>query len=158
VRALLEQAKRAGLHTCVQTSGAVPEANLAAVLDVVDLFQFDLKHMGAEQHHALTGEGTERIHQSAAFLLEHGANVQFRMPLVPGVNDDASNLDAVAGFLLAHGVRALRLVPYQRLYLGKLAALGLAPKLPHLEPPSPAALRQATELFQRHGIAVFVDG
>ena len=158
VRALLEEAKGHGLHTCLQTSGAVPEANLAAVLGLVDLFQLDLKHMDSERHRQLTGAGTERIHRNAAFLLERGANVQFRMPLLPGVNDDEENLEEVADFLGEHGVRALRLVPYQRLYLGKYEALGLEPAARSIEPPSEVALQQVAGQFLRHGIAVAVDG
>lgn len=157
-RALLEEAKRHGLHTCLQTSGAVPEANLAAVLGLVDLFQFDLKHMNSARHQALTGAGTERIHQSAAFLLANGAQVQFRMPLLPGVNNDAKNLEQVADFLHSHGAKALRLVPYHRLYLDKYAALGLTPGTRNIEPPSPVALQQAAAHLMSHQIAVDVDG
>lgn len=161
VRALLVEAHRHGLHTCVQTSGAVPEENLAAVLDVVDLFQLDLKHMDPLRHQQLTGAGTERIHSNAAFLLAHGATVELRMPVLPGVNDDALNLDAVARFVNAHcaeGARALRLVPYHRLYLDKYAALGLTPRLDGLEVPSSAALRRVTEHLASRGIRGEVDG
>jgi len=156
VRALLEEAKRHGLHTCVQTCGAVPAANLAAVLRLVDLFQFDLKHMDSRRHRELTGAGTKRIHRNAAFLLEQGAQVQFRMPLVPGVNDDAENLGLLARFLVGHGVRALSLVPYHRLYLDKYEALGLTPGVQGLEPPSEMAIRQAVELLARQELAVEV--
>jgi len=156
--ALLEQAKEHGLHTCVQTSGAVPRAHLEAVLGLVDLFQLDLKHMHADTHRSLTQVGNERILDNARFLLERRANVQFRMPLVPSVNDDDENLDAVAAFLAAHGVHALRLVPYHRLYLDKYRALGLVPPLTGLEPPSPAELEHARTRLGRHDVAVEVDG
>lgn len=156
--ALLEEAKAHGLHTCLQTSGAVPTASLVAALGWVDLFQLDLKHMDTTRHRALTGAGNERIHHNIAFLLAEGAAVEIRLPLVPGVNHDPTNLEAVARFLTEHGVRALRLVPYQRLYLDKYTALGLVPPLPRIEPPTSAALEEVTERFQRHQIAVAVDG
>jgi len=158
VRALLEEAKRHGLHTCVQTSGAVPRANVAAVLGLVDLFQFDLKHMDPRRHRILTGAGTERIHENAVFLIEQGAEVQFRMPLLPGVNDDDENVDRVARFLLEHGVRELRLVPYHRLYLDKYEALGLRPGLAPLASATADDLSRTIERMARHGIAVAVDG
>jgi pyruvate formate lyase activating enzyme len=156
--ALLEEAKRHGLHTCVQTSGAVPEANLAAVLGLVDVFQLDLKHMSPRRHRELTGAGCERVHESAAFLLVCGAAVELRLPVIPGVNDDAENLDEVARFLLAHGVRALPLVPYHRLYLHKYAELGLEPAMRAVEPPSPAALVRVIARLLGHGIASTIDG
>lgn len=156
--ALLERAKEHGLHTCVQTSGAVPRAHLEAVLGLVDLFQLDLKHMRSDTHRSLTQVGNEHILDNARFLLAQRANVQFRMPLVPSVNDDDENLDAVAAFLAAHGVNALRLVPYHRLYLDKYRALGLVPPLTGLEPPTPAELEHASARLGRHGVSVEVDG
>lgn len=157
-RALLEEAKRHGLHTCVQTSCAVPEASIAAVLGLVDLFQVDLKHMSSVRHRELTGAGNERIHRNVGFLRDHGATVQFRMPLLPGVNDDAENLDEIARFVLGHGQCALRLVPYHRLYLDKYARLGLQPGLPALEPPSASVLERVTARLAHHGVTVQVDG
>lgn len=157
-RALLEEAKRHALHTCVQTSGAVPQASVAAVVGLVDLFQIDLKHMCSMRHRELTGAGNERVHRNIGFLLENGAAVQLRMPLLPGVNDDAENLDALARFVLDHSQCALRLVPYHRLYLDKYARLGLQPGLPALEPPSVSVLERVTARLAHHGVTVEVDG
>lgn len=155
-RALLELAKREGLHTCVQTAGAVPASALLEVLGLVDLFQLDLKHMSSDRHRALTGVGTERIHRNAELLLARGARVDFRVPLVPGINDDATNLESVADFLLAHGVSELHLVPYQRTYLGKYERLGMVARCASLEPPSPGAVHDAADRFRRRGLDVDV--
>ncbi len=156
-RALLEEAKRHGLHTCVQTAGAVPRSNLSAVLGLVDLFQFDLKHMDSGRHRSLTGAGNERILENAAFLIEQGAVVQFRMPVVPGINDGDANLDRLAQFLVRLGVHELRVVPYQRMYLGKYAALGLEPALRSVAPPSPDDLARLSGRMAQHDVAVAVD-
>lgn len=152
VRALLEEAKRHGLHTCVQTSGAVPSENVAAVLDLVDLFQFDLKHMNPERHRALTGATNDRILQNATLLVERGATVQFRTPLVPGLTDDEENLSTLARFLAGLGVTTLELVPYHRLYLNKYATLGLRPPREDPEPPTPAERQRATDQLKHHGV------
>jgi len=159
VRALLAAAREAGLHTCVQTSAAVPRVHLEAVLDLVDLFQVDLKHMSPRRHQELTGVGTARIHANARFLLARAA-VEVRMPVLPGINDEARNLAATARFVVAHcptGARTLHLVPYQRMYLDKYAALGLEPRLPDLEVPDDAAMRRVRAELERRGIGVVVD-
>jgi pyruvate formate lyase activating enzyme len=124
----------------------------------VDLFQLDLKHMDSERHRSLTGAGNERVHESAAFLLARGANVELRMPLVPGVNDDAAHLARVARFLERHGVRALSLVPYHRLYEGKYVSLGLSARLSGTPAASPEDVRRASALLRREGVAVSVAG
>lgn len=157
-RALLEEARRRGLSTCVQTCGAVPEEHLAAVLELVDLFQFDLKHLDPQRHRALTGVDPGRIHHNAAFLVARGAAVQFRMPVVPGVNDDRDNVEATGRFVRALGAQQLRLVPYQRLYLGKWEALGRAPPLAHAPECSAADLARVQGWLGALGLSAEVDG
>jgi pyruvate formate lyase activating enzyme len=153
VRALLKEAKRHGLHTCVQTSGAVPEEHVSAVLGLVDLFQLDLKHMDPARHRALTGVDPARVHQTARLLAERGAHLELRMPLIPGINDDEDNLTRVATFVVSLGLRALTLVPYHRLYLDKYARLGLEPSLRAIEPPSVHDVARVRAVLARGGVA-----
>jgi pyruvate formate lyase activating enzyme len=152
--ALLREAKRHGLHVCVQTSCAVPRAHLEAVLDLVDLFQVDLKHMSPARHRTLTGASNERVLENVAFLLARRSRVELRMPLVPGANDEPENLEAVGAFLAQHGVGTLHLVPYHRLYLGKYAALGRAAPLAATEPPGPEAIERVRRQLARHAVGV----
>lgn len=158
VRALLVEARRHGVDTCVQTSGAVPQGHLEAVLGLVDLFHFDLKHMDSRRHRALTGAGNERILKNAAFLMERRAAVQFRMPLVPGINDAPEHLAELARFLLSLGARELRVLPYHRLYLDKYTALGMVAPLRSTEAPSAEALARAASELGRHGVAAVLEG
>lgn len=158
VSAFLALAKRERLHTCVQTSAAVPVDALSAVVEHVDLFQVDLKHMDPARHRALTGAGTERIHQNVRWLLAHGANVELRMPVVPGLNDDPENLDALACFLRAHGQTQLRLLPYQRMYLDKYERLGLPARCQKVTPPSATAMAEIVAQLGRAGIEATVEG
>ena len=156
--ALLSLARAEGLHTCVQTAGAAEAGALLEVLPHVDLFQFDLKHLDPERHRALTGEDTARVHASARLLVERGAQVEFRVPLVPGLNDSAQNLDAAAGFVAALGGASVRLVPYQNLYLEKYARLGQPARCAAVQPPTLEAMNAAAARFRARGLAVERDG
>lgn len=158
VRALLEAAKRADLHTCVQTCGAVPQVNIEVVLGLVDLFQFDLKHFDPQRHQELTGARLDRIHSNAAFLLERGATVEFRMPIVPGINDDPENLDQLGRFLAAHTLRTIHLLGYHTLYLDKYQTLGLPLRLAGIPPASPDDLDRAARQLSSHALTVVLDG
>jgi pyruvate formate lyase activating enzyme len=155
---LLSAAKSEGLHTCVQTCGAVPTSTMLAVLPLVDLFQFDLKHVDEETHREWTGAGTSRIHQNAKLLVEHGAQVQFRMPVLPGINDDAAHLERLAAFLATLGVHALRLVPYHRHYLAKYEALGRVSRVTDLKAPTADGLARIVQQLKERGLEVAVDG
>ena len=154
---LLQAARAEGLHTCVQTCGAVPATHLLTVLPWVDLFHFDLKHVDESSHRRWTGAGTSRIHQNARLLVERGAPVQFRMPVLPTLNDDDAHLARLAAFLCELGVPSLRLVPYHRHYLSKYAALGRKPEL-ELQPPAPGDLRRVVAVLSARGLRVEVDG
>lgn len=147
--ALLRAVRAEGLHTCLQTCGAVPSATLRAVLPWVDLFMFDLKHADDGEHRRWTGAGNALIHQNARLLVEHGAKVQFRMPVLPGINDDVVHLERMAALLRDLRVEPLELVPYQRHYLSKLEARGQAPLLPELVPPSRARLAELELALRR---------
>lgn len=158
VRALLALAKAEGFHTCVQTSGAVSDAALRDVWPLVDLFQLDLKHQDSARHAALTGQGNGDVLATARRLVEWGARVEFRLPVVPGFTDDAENLDATAHFVASLGVRALTLVPYQRTYLGKYAALGLRARCADVTPPGREALQHVAARLQQAGLAASIAG
>ena len=158
VRELLTQAKARGLHTCVQTSGAVTTQALDEVRPWVDLFQVDVKHLDASAHAALTGQDNARVLASLRHLVAVGASVEVRLPLVPGLTDDAANLDETARFLASLGVHALTLVPYQRNYLGKYAALGLPKRCADVPAPSVFALARAAERLAAGGVTARVNG
>lgn len=156
-RELLAIAKREGLHTCVQTAGAVPASAFLEVIDLVDLFFYDLKHMDPVRHRELTGAGNERILENAALLASRGATVDFRVPVIPGVNDDAAHLECVTAFLGTLGVGSLHLVPYQRTYLAKYQQLGLEARFAGVAPPSPEHVEGLVRQLGERGVAVCVD-
>jgi pyruvate formate lyase activating enzyme len=158
VVALLTEAKQHKLHTCVQTSGSVPQKNIEAALSLTDLFQFDLKHMDSGRHRELTGAGTELIHRNAAFLLECDTTVQFRMPLLPGINNSEENLILTAKFLLKHNVQILHIVPYHRLYLDKYKTPGIEPGINEIEPPSDEIMQKTVSFMKRQGVDIEVNG
>ena len=157
VRALLALAGTHGIHRCIQTAGGVAPHVLEEMLDVVDLFQFDLKHMDDARHRALTGASNVPILANARLLVDRGAAVEFRIPLVPGLNDDEENLTRVAQLLDNLGTARVRLVPYQRTYLSKYAALGLRAQCAALQPPAPAQIHAASSLLAARGLAVELD-
>lgn len=154
VHALLGAVAAAGISTCVQTSAGVPQEHLAAVLDRVDLFQVDLKHMDARRHRSLTGVGNERILANVAFMLARARAVELRLPLLPGLNDDPENLERTARFAREHGVDRLHLVPYHELYLDKYRSLGVVPGVRPTRIPDAADRRRVTERLAKCGVAV----
>lgn len=127
IRELFERCRSEKIDTCVETCGFIDKKTLTEIISVTDHFLFDLKHLDPAVHKQLTGRSNDQILKNAGFLIKVGADVLFRQPLVPGVNDDPGHINAVAEFLSALGKNAMRLqlMPYHRLGQGKYHALNM---------------------------------
>jgi pyruvate formate lyase activating enzyme len=119
---MLKLCKNEGLHTAVDTSGAVPWENIEAVLPYTDLFLYDVKPGMGELEQA-----------NLKRLTESGANIEIRVPVIPGRNDTPETIRPLAGIINGH---RCTLLPFHRLGTGKYAALGRAYAAEHLTPPS----------------------
>lgn len=126
---LLLACKRKGINTAMETCGYARPETVRQLAEVVDLFLFDIKHMDADKHYALTGVRNESILANLRWLLENGSNVRIRMPLLKGYNDDAEELHAVGKFLQNYkGMKNLKgvdLLPYHKMGVGKYAQLDM---------------------------------
>ena len=76
-----------GVHTAVDTSGFASAEAFAGIIDNVDLFLFDIKHLDREKHRSTLGVDNDIILNN---LKECAARTQVwtRTPLIPGFNDD----------------------------------------------------------------------
>jgi pyruvate formate lyase activating enzyme len=94
VSEILSRLHKQGVHTALDTSGfAGPEA-FAGIIDNVDLFLFDMKHLDREKHQSTIGVYNDIILNN---LKECAARTQVwtRTPLIPGFNDDLDITDAI---------------------------------------------------------------
>lgn len=124
-RALLRQARQEGLHICLDTAGHVPQKHLAAVLEDVDLFLFDIKAHDAALHRALTAVDNQRILANLDYLYRAGAAIRLRCPLIPGVNDSAGHLQFIAGLARRYPrLEGIEIMPFHDMAAGKWTAVG----------------------------------
>ena len=148
--ALFAEAKRRGIHTCLDTSGicydpAHPE-RFDALLAVTDLVMLDIKHIDDTKHRALTGHSNAPILAFAAHLSERGIPVWIRHVIVPGWTDDREEQLALGHFL--GGIRTLKALdclPYHDMGKRKYEELGIPYPLPDTPPASPELAAQARQ-------------
>jgi pyruvate formate lyase activating enzyme len=125
VMELLKQAGDMGVHTCIETSGYADIEKYRGILPLVDLFLFDYKATGEEQHKALTGMGQELILSNLDFLAQNGARIILRCPLIPGINDQIEHLQAIS--LLSRKyerIEGVEILPYHDYAKGKWVEIG----------------------------------
>lgn len=154
VSALLRKCRDAGIHTCVETSGCAPEPAVRRVLPYADCWLYDLKLYDPARHSDYTGRTNETILANAAIVAGSGAEVLFRMPIIPDITDEPWNLEKIAGFLqrIAGITSRIELMPYHRLAEGKYRSLDRPCPLPGVAPLTVEDLAGVQKVFADHGL------
>jgi pyruvate formate lyase activating enzyme len=151
--AVLERCRAEGLHTCLDTSGQAPWADLERALRWTDLVLYDFKIADPVRHREWTGVANDLILENLARLDARGTPIEVRMPVIPGVNDDAENLDAAATFLAPlRSIRSVTLLGYHRLGESKYGHLGRTCTLEGTTPPSRERMEEIAARFRSAGL------
>jgi hypothetical protein len=94
--ALLRAAKEKEITRAIETCGFGSAEFYREAAELGTLFLYDLKEMDDAKHRELTGVSNEKIIENLLMLMDMGARIHVRMPLVPGVNDSDEELSALA--------------------------------------------------------------
>lgn len=147
--ALLRRLKEDGIHCAVDTSGAVTWKSIEKVLPWTDMFLYDVKHVDEQLHRQYTGLTNRRIIENLRRLAECDVPIEIRVPLIPGFNDDAASVEAIARFVTElKGVVSIRLLAYHRSE-SKYSAVGLEGNMAGVDEMSKEQLRQIASQFER---------
>ncbi len=155
VEALFQMCHKAAITTAIETCGQVNPNALVRILRQVDFVFYDLKAIDEKKHEELTGKSNKLILSNARLAAESGVQLKFRMPLIPGLNDDITNILATSEFIHGLGkdnLNSIELMPYHRLGMGKYEALGREYSLKSLDMASAEAVELARTRFKESGI------
>jgi len=159
---LLDRCRILGVHRAVDTALYVPEENLVSIMNDIDLFLVDLKHIDTVKHQQFCGVPNERILSNLRVIAEAGKDFIIRMPLIEGVNADDENIIRSAEYLslLPWNRKEVHLLPYHATAIGKHQKLGSVynpGKIP-LSPPSFERLQHCINIFKQYGITASTGG
>lgn len=160
IRSLLVGCRERGIHSALDTSGHAPPATFLDIARLADLVLFDLKHMDAALHRAGTGVGNDLILGNLRRLSAAAAGeVVVRIPLVPGFNDTASNLQRTASFVAAlDTVPPVQLLPFHTAAQEKHRRFGLPYRQRDAEAHTETALSTFRSWFERAGLRAAIGG
>lgn len=130
---LFTEAKKRGIHTCLDTSGVMFRRNEPAVFEkyerlvkVTDLVLFDIKHIDPEEHIKLTSQPCDNIFDFLKFLDENGVDIWIRHVLVPGITLIPEYLQKLGTFIAQFKhIKALDVLPYHSMAKTKYKEMGL---------------------------------
>ena len=130
---LFKEAKKHGIHTCIDTSGITYNPmneeyikKLDVLFEYCDLVMLDIKHINPEKHKALTGRPNNAILEFAKFLEQKKVPVWIRHIIVEGITDDEKELISLGEFIgRLSNVKALDVLPYHTMGVSKYKELGI---------------------------------
>ena len=130
---LFREAKRRGIHTCIDTSGITySETNKAYLAKLDELMKYtslvmlDIKHINPEKHKKLTGKENSGILAFARYLDEKGIPIWVRHVVVDGYTNDEHDLYELGKFIgTLKNLKALDVLPYHTMGVSKYKEMGL---------------------------------
>jgi|WetSurMetagenome_2_1015567.scaffolds.fasta_scaffold226099_1 pyruvate formate lyase activating enzyme len=157
VKVLLQRCHKSFIHTAVETCGNVAWKNVEPSLEFLDWIFYDLKQMDDQKHALMTGTGNNLILENARKLAANfTGRLVFRMPVVPGYNDDEDHIRQVSSFLNSIRKDEINILPLHHLGREKYNLLGKSYYTEDFEGPSQESLSQIQSVFRDHKITCYI--
>ncbi len=139
---LFSLAKKESIHTCIDTSGITYNPSnteytkkLDALMEMTDLVMLDIKQIDPEKHLKLTGHANDSVLAFARYLEEKKIPLWVRHVVIDGYTNDPEDLRRLGRFIGSlSNLRALDVLPYHTLGVGKYRELGIPYPLENIAP------------------------
>lgn len=154
---ILQRCKENGIHTTVDTSGAVSLSSIKKVIPFTDLFLYDIKAMNAEIHKKYTGLSNELIVSNLKYIVNAGNKLIVRIPVVPEVNCNLQEVELMLDFLLplkGENFNEINLLPYHHMGKSKYARFIKSDRMKGVKEPLKNELLPIEAQFKNAGFKV----
>jgi len=155
---LLRLSKDAGITLAIETCGIGARDFYEKAADLGATFLFDVKCIDPARHRELTGADNAHILGNLRYLMDRGADVILRLPMIPDCNDRDEDIANLCAFLNENRgrYRYAEIMPYHTLGIGKAEKIGTTAQYVH-DSASDAEISRWCELFKSHGTDVRVS-
>ncbi|MDD3310486.1 MAG: pyruvate formate-lyase-activating protein [Dysgonamonadaceae bacterium] len=155
VREFFLLCREQGIHTALDTSGALFSQSVCDALDAADLVMLDIKSIDTEQYKALTGAKITNTLKCLNYLEEKQIPTWIRHVLVPGWTDNDQLLQKLAAFLKPYQcIQKVELLPYHTMGIRKYEQMGLNYRLADTPPLSDERLQNARAIFTNANLKI----
>jgi len=153
----LKALNREAVHTVIDTSGYAPWPVLEQAAVYADMFLYDLKLVNDLESRKYTGISSRLAIDNLKRLVDGGARVRVRMPVIPSINDHNGNIDAIVETLVEAGLNELELIPYHNYGTAKYARLDLEYRPGTIEAPAAEKLGHIRARFEAQGMKILSE-
>jgi pyruvate formate lyase activating enzyme len=156
VMRLFAAARGMGIHTVLDTNGALHARLADEELASIDLVMLCLKGWDPERHRRLVSADPEASREFARRLARLGRPMWLRWVLVPGWTDLDEEIAPVAEFAASLGnVRRVEVLPFHQMGRYKWQKLGLRYELDDVSPPPAETVDRAVARFRAAGLEAY---
>ena len=142
VREVFALCHKAGIHTCLDTSGSLLGDGVKALLAETDRVLLDVKYTSDEMYRTHVGCGIECPLAFLDYVHTQSIPVTLRQVIIPTLNDNEENILALRRIAAAYPcVDQIELLPFRKICRVKYERMGKAFPMEHL--PEPDAVTMA---------------
>lgn len=154
-RRIFAGAKQMKLHTAIETSGYLGARADDEYLANLDLILLDIKSSDPDTYKKATGRELEPTLRFAERLAVMGKPAWVRFTLVPGLTDDAANVEGIAKFVAPmKNVQWVEVQPFHQMGAFKWKAMDLNYELADTPTAPPELTKRVIEQFRAAGCRV----
>ena len=153
---LFKKAKAEGVHTNIDTCGAVFTreepffSKLEELMKYTDMLMLDIKHIDDEEHKKLTGHSNKNILAFAEYASSKKKQLWIRHVVVPAITYNEKYLHELGMFISKlKSVKALDVLPYHDMGKVKYQNLGIDYPLKDVEPLPKAEAAKARDIIMQ---------
>lgn len=147
---LFKNLKKAGIHTCIDTSGMVNlTEDVKKLLKLTDLVLLDIKHINSEKCKELTGHDNKKELEFARYLSQNGIPMWIRQVIVPGITDDEKDIITLKEFVKKlKTVEKVEFLPYHTVGKYKWKELGEKYQLEEIRNADQEDIKRVKSIFE----------
>jgi len=159
LKEMLGQCHKHNIHTVIDTCGNVPAEDFERIYELVDIFLYDIKLIDNIAHRKYVGASNDIILNNLRLLIENDANINIRIPLIPGLTDTDQNLDDIIRLL--NEIRftgIVSLLRYNMMAEDKFRRYSIENRIGHFDIQTDEQIKSIGERFISHGLEIKTDG
>ena len=148
---MLKLCKKAGFHTCIDTSGTgYSKQYLDEILKYTDLVILDIKAIDCKNYEEITFRKMDMFNYFIERLKINNNKLWIRQVIMPGVNDNEEYILKLKEYIKQfNNVEKVELLPYHTLGLEKYKKLNIDYKLSYMEPMDKERCKELEELLNK---------
>ena len=126
LKSLAKLCREHKINTALDTCGYVDTNRLNEILELIDIFIYDIKLIDKEKHRKFTGVDNTIILENFYNLYKQKQNIIMRIPLIGGVNDTKKDIDDFKSFIQTLKPQenfVIEVLPYHKFGESKYEAL-----------------------------------